>query len=243
MQILPVLDLLHGQVVRGVAGRRSEYRPIVSRLTDSTSPLEIANAFRQTFRLNRLYVADLDAIEGRTPQISIWQHLAGAGFELEIDAGVRSVESVRTVLDSGADSVIVGSESLPSEKLLLEMLDTTETERVVVSLDLVAGEPRTQAEEWARLSPIEIVDRVVSLGVRRLIVLDVRSVGMHGGTGTDSLCDDIRNCFPKLELTTGGGIRSAADLCRQTEIGSDRVLVASALHDGLLRSSDIVGDD
>ena len=241
MQILPVLDLLHGQVVRGVAGRRSEYRPIVSQLTDSASPLEIANAFRRTFHWNRLYVADLDAIEGRTPQNSIWRNLVDAGFELEIDAGVRSVESVGRVLDSGADSVIVGSESLPSEKLLTELLKVTEAERVVMSLDLIAGEPRIQVEQWATLSPIEIVDRVVSLGVRRVIVLDVRRVGMQGGPGTDSLCTEIRKSFPDLELTTGGGIRSVTDLRRQTEIGMDRVLVASALHDGLLRPPDIVG--
>ena len=32
MRIIPVLDLMNGVAVRAVGGRRSEYRPLVSRL-------------------------------------------------------------------------------------------------------------------------------------------------------------------------------------------------------------------
>ena len=42
MKILPVIDLMGGQVVRGVAGRRDQYRPVVSRLTPSSAPLDVA---------------------------------------------------------------------------------------------------------------------------------------------------------------------------------------------------------
>src|SRR5579872_5647704 len=45
MRIVPVLDLLGGVVVRGVGGRRREYRPVVSRLTPSCDPLDVARAF------------------------------------------------------------------------------------------------------------------------------------------------------------------------------------------------------
>ncbi|WP_166826365.1 HisA/HisF-related TIM barrel protein [Thalassoroseus pseudoceratinae] len=232
MQILPVLDLLRGQVVRGIAGQRQEYRPIRSQLTNSSVPIDVAKAFRDTFGLNRLYVADLDAIEGHSPQISIWSELAANGFDVEIDAGLRSVDDLNTAMESGADSVILGSESLPSADLLADSLDVLKAERLVFSLDLIAGEPRTVVDDWAGLSPIEIVDCVVSMGVVRLIVLDVRRVGMGSGTGTDTLCQSIRKRFPRIELTTGGGVKSNADIRQQAAIGIDRLLVASALHDG-----------
>src|SRR5207253_1947746 len=64
MRILPVLDLQNGVVVRGLAGRRAEYRPVVSRLTTSHQPLDIAQAFRDIFGFEHLYLADLDAIAG-----------------------------------------------------------------------------------------------------------------------------------------------------------------------------------
>ena len=67
MQILPVLDIMRGQVVRGVGGRRHEYRPIVSRLTASASPLDVAGAIRAHFGRDEFYLADLDPIAGGGP--------------------------------------------------------------------------------------------------------------------------------------------------------------------------------
>ena len=37
MEVIPVIDLLGGQVVRGVAGRRDEYRPIVSQIAEAVA--------------------------------------------------------------------------------------------------------------------------------------------------------------------------------------------------------------
>ena len=42
MQLIPVIDLMAGQVVRGVRGERSAYRPIRSSLCESSAPLELA---------------------------------------------------------------------------------------------------------------------------------------------------------------------------------------------------------
>jgi phosphoribosylformimino-5-aminoimidazole carboxamide ribotide isomerase len=64
MRVVPVLDLKGGHVVHGVGGRREEYRPVVSRLTDSSAPADVATAFRDRFGLSELYVADLDDIAG-----------------------------------------------------------------------------------------------------------------------------------------------------------------------------------
>ena len=66
MRIIPVLDMLNGIVVRGVGGRRSEYQPIVSRLTSSTDPVEVARVLVYAFQPAEMYVADLDAIAGET---------------------------------------------------------------------------------------------------------------------------------------------------------------------------------
>ena len=62
MKILPVLDLLDGIVVRGVAGKRNAYRPVESQLVDNPDPIFVAEAFRNHFGLTEFYLADLDAI-------------------------------------------------------------------------------------------------------------------------------------------------------------------------------------
>src|SRR5215471_6879371 len=89
MKFLPVIDLSGGIVVRGVAGRRSEYRPLVSRLTHSTDPLAVATAIREHHGWTVFYLADLDAIGGREPAFGDYRRLHAAGFRLWVDAGVR----------------------------------------------------------------------------------------------------------------------------------------------------------
>ena len=82
MRVVPVLDLKDGIVVRGVGGRRDEYRPIVSRLTSSCQPLDVAEAFRDHFGLSELYLADLDAIAGKPPALALFRALQNKRFLL-----------------------------------------------------------------------------------------------------------------------------------------------------------------
>src|SRR5262245_15013390 len=102
MDILPVLDLLNGVIVRGVAGKREEYRPVVSRLADSPDGLSVARAFRDQLGLTRVYLADLDAILHQRPNRKTYEALAEDGFELLVDAGLRNIESAESVLAAGA---------------------------------------------------------------------------------------------------------------------------------------------
>src|SRR5207237_7362011 len=92
MRIIPSWDLQGGQVVRGIGGRRAEYRPITSVLTDSAKPLDVARAFRDRLGLRECYLADLDAIAGSPPQIETYQAIQSLGMRLWVDAGVRHVE-------------------------------------------------------------------------------------------------------------------------------------------------------
>src|SRR6266849_2167487 len=88
MRIVPVLDLMAGQVVHGVGGRRHEYRPVVSRLTASCRPVDVAEAFRAHFGWSALYLADLDAIAGAPQDLGTCAALRKHGFRLWVDAGV-----------------------------------------------------------------------------------------------------------------------------------------------------------
>ena len=62
MRVIPVIDLMGGHVVRGVAGERSRYRPVVSLLAQDAAPRSVAQAFAQRLGAREVYVADLDAI-------------------------------------------------------------------------------------------------------------------------------------------------------------------------------------
>ena len=146
MQILPVLDLMHGVVVRGIAGRRADYRPIVSRLVNSAEPLAVAEAFRRIFGLDELYVADLDAIGGQGPALGTYRELIGLGFRLWVDAGVRERPRADEVAAEGA-GIVVGLETIGGPAALAEVF-RVHGERAVFSLDLRAGVPLGNRSAW-----------------------------------------------------------------------------------------------
>ncbi len=229
MQHIPVLDIMNGVVVRGVAGQRDLYRPIESRLTTSVNGLDIARAIRSCYGLCEFYVADLDAITRGQPNEGLYRDLIADGFRLWIDAGVSSVPQARRLLELGADRVIVGLESCPSPAMLNEIVVGIPRDRVVFSLDLKDSVPLA-TPAWG--TDVELISATaINGGVTQLIVLDLAGVGTGAGVSTISLCQRLRETHGRgIRLITGGGVRGADDLAALAEAGLDGVLLASVLH-------------
>ena len=237
MNIIPVIDLKAGLVVRGVAGRREEYRPIVSQLVSEPSPRAVARALVQRFNFRQVYIADLDAIAGQLPNLRAYQDILACGLTPWIDAGVATVEAAQSLLDLG--KIIVGLESLRCLAALPRIVDACSAERVVFSLDLKGGRPITSIVSWHDASPDEIAVKVMDIGIRRLIVLDLADVGVGQGTGTLGLVERLHARHPQVEITAGGGVRGIDDLRHLATAGCASALVASALHDGRLTPEEV----
>lgn len=235
MQLIPVLDVRGGHVVRGIAGQRSRYRPITSCLTTSADPLEVARALKDTFGPHPLYLADLDGLEHARPDRPLHARLAAEGFELLLDCGVRSADEVHHVLATGATSVVIALETWTNASALRTVVASAGPDRLIFSLDLKAGQPLAGSGDWAGREPAAIAQDVIQAGICSLIVLDLAAVGVDGGVPTIPLCTDIRRAFPDVKLITGGGVRGPRDLEELATAGIDGVLVASALHDGRIR--------
>jgi phosphoribosylformimino-5-aminoimidazole carboxamide ribotide isomerase len=231
--LLPVIDLLGGQVVHARRGERHLYQPLHSRLTSSCQPLEVAAAFRQ-LGFNSLYVADLDALAGRQPDLATYTHLAQVGFQLWLDAGIRAVEQALRVQQAGAAKVILALETLPTPALIPELLQHLGAASLVFSLDLRQGIPQKLPAVWPGFSAVEIATEVIQWGVQQLLLLDVAQVGTGQGTGTAELCWQLHQRFPDVTLITGGGIWTREDVAAQVRLGASLVLAATALHEGTL---------
>ena len=243
MNILPVLDLMQGQIVRGRAGHRQTYRPIESTLAVGAAPQDIAAALSRTFGFEEFYLADLDAIAGAEPNWAVYDALQSMGLRLWIDAGIGSGERCAQLARYRAHglslaAVIVALESLPSPRLLDECLNLCETQRLVFSLDLKAGVPLA-GSGWQWQSVVHLADQVVQRGVQRMIVLDLANVGMNDGVATLNLCRLLSQRHPQLELSAGGGVRHTKDLNDLATAGCQWALVASALHDGRLTRQEL----
>ena len=227
MQLIPVIDLMAGQVVRGVRGERSAYRPIRSSLCESSAPLDLAPRLLARAASDTLYIADLDALMGGELQFDILAALLERlpAVQLWVDGGFRDAESIeafRQRLGTRADRVtpIVASESLPDTHTARHCLEAHRA-HCILSLDrregslLDAAGCHAHPEWWPE----------------RVIVMTLDRVGADNGPDLDAQ-RAMQALRPDVRLIGAGGIRDAADLRRAAASGANAWLVASALHDG-----------
>jgi len=229
-QLIPVLDLMGGEVVRGVRGDRQAYRPIVSALCRSSEPLTVARTLCEHCAARKLYVADLDALTGRPAQLPVLRRLLQGlpGVEeLWLDAGFTDADDAAALVAAlGPDGArvvpVFGSESLGSHEALARCFDRRSAigARAVLSLDRRDGRRLDAAGCWD--SPALWPDRV--------IVMTLERVGSGAGPDLQTLAE-VGAKAPQATLIGAGGLRSQADLALAGEAGAAAWLVASALHD------------
>jgi phosphoribosylformimino-5-aminoimidazole carboxamide ribotide isomerase len=236
-EVLPVIDLMAGQVVRGQGGQRTAYRPIVSPLCAGSEPLAVAQALCQRTGSHGLYVADLDAIMGGTAQTAVLARLL-AGLpglrELWLDAGLPDAAAARRLLGTlaaqapGAARVVpvFGSESLASRAAWLEA--KAAWPQAVLSLDRRGETLLDPADCWA----------APALWPQRVIVMTLERVGSAAGPDLQTVAAVCarHGAHPGGQVWGAGGLRSEADLRAAARAGAAGWLVASALHDGRLHA-------
>jgi uncharacterized protein related to proFAR isomerase len=246
LQLIPVVDLLHGQVVRAVRGDRKAYRPIVSALCGSSDPVTVARILCEHCASRQLYVADLDALQGGAVQVDVLAGLLQAlpGVELWLDAGLADApagEALRARLAPHAGRIVLvyGSESLRSRQALERCFDGGPANAVNAADVANAAADAQGAGAGAALS----LDRrdgqrldvagcwdAPQLWPRRVIVMTLERVGSGAGPDLQTL-QDVRRLAPGAMVIGAGGIRNAGDLAPARAAGADAWLVASALHD------------
>jgi phosphoribosylformimino-5-aminoimidazole carboxamide ribotide isomerase len=228
------------QVVRGVGGRRHEYRPIVSRLTQSALPLDVARAIQSEYGLSSLYLADLDAISGSRPALSLYAQLRAGGFQLCVDAGLHFADDAEPLIDAGVEEVVFGLETLegPSE---LAAACNRHQGRIIFSLDVRDGVPMGNRDTWKHGDAFSVAEQAVAAGAQRIILLDLARVGVGSGVGTEDLCRGLAQSHPDVKIIAGGGVRGLDDLRRLHDGGVGGVLLASILHDRRITKEQLAG--
>ncbi len=221
---------MHGQVVRAVRGDRRHYRPIESRLCAGAEPARLAAALCAHCAARQLYVADLDALQGRAAQQAALRAIAHAvpGIEIWLDAGfadAAGAAALRAQFGAEAPRIVsvFASESLRSRAAFEACFAAPHARDAVLSLDRRDGQRLDAAGCWDR----------PALWPERVIVMTLERVGADAGPDLDTL-RELQARAPKVSLIGAGGIRDGADLERARAAGAAAWLVASALHDGRL---------
>lgn len=228
MEIIPVIDLLHGKVVRAQRGERSRYFPIRTPLCDSSNPADIANALLGLYPFKTLYIADLDAIQGLsdnadTVRLLMQQH---PGVTFWVDSGTRAADEWRY---SHTENIrcVIGSEKQETVDQYTTLVEELSFTSPILSLDFnsqdfIGPSSLLQSENWPET----------------LICMTLGKVGSYEGPDTRLLAALTHKNFLG-KIYAAGGIRNIEDLQRLKSIGVCGALVASGLHDGRLHPADI----
>ena len=227
MEIIPVIDLMGGTVVRARLGARDRYRPIETPLSPTSDPVDVTRGLLSVYPFDSLYVADIDAIERRGDNRAILRRLKAEfpRLMLWVDNGIAALEAAQRWLAAGLGHLVLGSETQSDSSTVQRFADDG---RVVLSLDFrgqsFRGPPALLAESgtWPR----------------QVIVMTLARVGSGAGPDLDRLAA-IRETAPQRKVYAAGGVRGVEDLVSLDRAGIAGALVASCLHDGGLSGTDI----
>jgi phosphoribosylformimino-5-aminoimidazole carboxamide ribotide isomerase len=227
MEIIPVLDLKGGVVVRARMGERHLYAPIATPLAATSVPLEVARGLLAVHPFATLYVADLDAIEGRGDNSAALRRvtLGCPGVSLWVDNGIADAAAAARWLDAGLGSLVLGSETQTDAALVRSL---AADDRVILSLDFRGA---------VFQGPSEILDDP-STWPARVIAMTLARVGSGAGPDVERLAA-VQRIAAGRRIYAAGGVRDAADLAALARAGIAGALVATALHDGRLGRAEI----
>jgi len=230
MKIIPVIDVLNAIAVHGIRGQRKQYQPLKSSLSKSADPLDIALTF-ESLGFDSLYLADLDAILGKSANYSIFMEImTKTNLDLMVDAGIADINKARKVIETGVSKIVVGSETLSSLGFVRKAVNTFGENKVVVSIDQKGGKVLSASEAIASMDPVSFAQKLASLGVRQIIFLDLDRVGTEHGINLTSLRRILKKTGVKVLV--GGGIRSLQELEELRNLGVSGALVATVIHNG-----------
>jgi phosphoribosylformimino-5-aminoimidazole carboxamide ribotide isomerase len=227
---IPAVDIRGGRCVRLVQGDYSRE----TRYADD--PAAMARHWAEQ-GAQRLHVVDLDgARDGVRANASvIAEVLASVGVPVQVGGGVRSLETACALLDDGADRVVVGTRAAEDPEVLTEWVEALGPERLVVGVD--ARDGRVATHGWLNLTDIGVTDfceRLVVLGVRRVVYTDVGRDGLLGGPNVEM----TRALSNILSVIGSGGVSRVEHLRALADAGAEGAIIGTALYEGKLSLTD-----
>ncbi|MFW9928874.1 MAG: HisA/HisF-related TIM barrel protein [Candidatus Thorarchaeota archaeon] len=230
-KVIPVIDILNSKAVHALKGERDKYKPLKTYLSESDQPIEIIRKLKHEFKFSTFYIADLDAITKKKPNLKFISEVSKMkGVEIMIDLGITHYEDLLKFKDYSLDYLIIGLETLGSMEILNEIVNSLGDRAIIFSLDMYNEKLITGINTLKKKTPLTIVNEIQDFGISQIILLDLYKVGQKLG-GLSSLYLEIRKQFDG-KIYVGGGIKNYQDIEMYFNYHFSGVLIGTALYDG-----------
>jgi phosphoribosylformimino-5-aminoimidazole carboxamide ribotide isomerase len=238
MYIIPAIDILDRKVVRL---REGDYNQVT--FYDVT--LEEMIEKYQSNGTEFIHIIDLNGAKGDfTNQQYLFDVINKTEMKVQYGGGVRSIDKVKELLNSGIHRVIVGTQAITNPKFLTELSSEICgkdrcSDQVVVAIDVL--DEVIKYSGWMESSPIKLmdyVDRCLSLGFFRFLCTDINKDGKLGGAGVE-LYEKLLEHSPFIKLIASGGISSMEDIKELQKIKVEACVVGKAIYEGRISIEEI----
>lgn len=238
MYIIPAIDILNGKVVRL---REGDYEQAT--FYDVTLEEMIEKYYSNGTEF--IHIIDLNGAKGDfSNQKFLFDIIHKTDIKVQYGGGVRSIEKVKELIDSGIHRIIVGTQALTNAEFLPELSieicgkDKCQ-DQVVVAIDVL--DEVIKYSGWMESSPIKLmdyVDKCLNLGFFRFLCTDIDKDGKLGGAGVD-LYKKLLEHSPFIKLIASGGISSMDDIEKLKNIKVESCVVGKAIYEGRISIEEI----
>ena len=226
MLVFPAIDLLGGQAVRLLQGRRE------SATIYSKEPWLLAQAFAEA-GAPRLHVVDLDAAfsGGREHNHdTIKKIVAASTMEVEVGGGIRTIADCERLFALGARYAVLGTAAIKTPELVDEACRQF-PRRIVVAVDARGG--KVAVEGWQQdtaMDALEIGETVARAGAAAVLYTDIGRDGMRTGPDLEATARLARRITP-CPVIASGGVARLEDLDETRKSGAFAVIIGKAIYE------------
>ena len=219
MKLIPVMEMMAGQVVHARRGERDSYRPVQSTLCPSAAPEAILQAFIENFACDTVYIADLEAIRFGRPQWALLNRLKidFPNTQFWVDAGIADFNGFANFRELEIGEPVIGSEVL----MQTDWLKALAKEHWILSLDF-------RGKNF--FGPLNLLADT-AIWPHKVLGMNLTHVGSEDGPDYDLLAQ-LQRRGDECEIYAAGGVRDEIDLRNLAHRGIRGALVATALHNG-----------
>lgn len=232
MLIIPAIDLKDGKCVRLKQG-------IMEKSTIfSENPSEMAKKW-MNLGAQRLHLVDLDgAFAGKPVNESAIKSIVrevGSEIPIQLGGGIRNLDTVEKFINSGVDSVIIGTAAITNPGFLHEACFAFPGQ-IIVGLDAKDGDVAING--WSKLTGHNVIDmaqKFEQYGVESIIYTDIGRDGMLSGVNIDATVKLSQSI--NIPVVASGGVSTIddiRDLCKVANIGIRGVITGTAIYEGSL---------
>jgi len=237
MIVLPSIDLRDGKVVRltrGDYGQQTVY---------GEDPVAVADQFVKA-GAEWIHIVDLDAAKtgkaANTEKVRAVRRASRA--KIELGGGARDENAIRSMLDSGADRVVVSSAALTDWNWFEDLLSRTDLAGKI-ALGLDARDGKLAVHGWLdqiEATPIEIAERTAGSHLAAIIFTDIGRDGTLGGVNIE-LTERLVSAT-NVPIIASGGVGSIEDVRSCRRIGCSGIIIGKAYYEGRLDLAEAIAE-